>query len=448
MHFNFPVRAAIAAAVVISAAPPPLAAGPYSTAFNDPANPHDAPVPGFTGPHGTGKARIVMGLDEENQPIYQNPDNYVNPLFFAWAANVVDYAPSESVASQYGNYNNPLAALGPVSGVFFDIVSLGDMSAAAIAAADPPGTITLELARPVHDLTGADFVVFENGYISGGNDSGTGAGGVFAELAHVEVSADGGNFTRFPSVSLTPSAVGPFESIDATDLFNLAGKHVNSYGDSWGTPFDLASVGLERITHIRIVDIPGSGAFADGLGNPVYDPWKTSGSGGFDLEAVGGISTMMNYADWPLLEKLPEDQRGMEHDPDGDGIPNLLEYAFARLPWLHEPAEGLPNLRMVRDGAATFAELEFMRDERLADLTYEVQFSTTLAAGSWTGLARGSAGAPLVALGGHTPLIVETSASPIASIGVLRKVSVRDDVPLTTHDRRFYRVKVTTEPNP
>jgi hypothetical protein len=448
MHFNFRARAAIVAAAVVCAAPPPLAAGPYSTAFDDPANPHDAPVPGFTGPHGDGKARIDMGPDFEGEPLIDNPDNYVNPLFFTWAANVVDYAPSESVTSQYGNFNDPMAALGPVSGVFFDIVSLGDMSATAIVAGDPAGTLTLELARPVHDLTGADFVVFENGYISGGNDSGTGAGGVFAELAHVEVSADGENFTRFPSVSLTPSAVGPFGSVNATDLFNLAGKHVNSNGDSWGTPFDLASTGLERITHIRIVDIPGNGSFADGLGNPVYDPWKTSGSGGFDLEAIGGISAMMNYADWPLLEKLPEDRRGIDDDPDGDGIPNLLEYAFARLPWLREPAAGLASLRLVRDGVDAFAELEFMRDERLADLTYEVQFSTTLAAGSWTGLARGSAGGPLVPLAGQTPIIVETSASPIASIGVLRKVTVRDDVPLTTHDRRFYRVQVTTEPNP
>ncbi|MCU0778628.1 MAG: hypothetical protein MUF86_13315 [Akkermansiaceae bacterium] len=448
MHFNFPVRAASVAAAVICAAPPPLAAGPYSTASDDPANPHDAPVPGFTGPHGDGKARIIAGLDDEGEPLIDNPGNYVNPLFFAWAANVVDYVPPPPPELISSSFSNPALALGEVKGDNFDVVSLGDMGAAAIAAGDPPGTITLELARPVHDLTGADFVVFENGYISGGNDSGTGAGGVFAELAHVEVSADGENFTRFPSVSLTPAAAGPFGSINATDLFNLAGKHVNSNGDSWGTPFDLASVGLERITHIRIVDIPGNGSFADGLGNPVYDPWKTSGSGGFDLEAIGGISAMMNYADWPLLDKLPADQRGMEHDPDGDGVPNLLEYAFARLPWLHEPAAGLPKLRMVRDGVDTFAELEFTRDERLADLTYEVQFSTTLAAGGWTGLARGGAGAPLAPLGGHAPVIVETSASPIASIGVLRKVTVRDDVPLTSNDRRFYRVKITSDPNP
>ena len=149
-----------------------------------------------------------------------------------------------------------------------------------------------------------------------------------------------------------------------------------------------------------------------------------------------------------MLEKLPADKRGMEDDPDGDGVPNLLEYAFARLPWLHEPPDGLPRLSVVEDGGVSFAELEFVRDERLADVTYEVQFSTSPAAGGWTGVARGIGGGPLTALAGHTPLIVETSASPIASVGVLRKVGVRDDVPIHEGDRRFYRVKVTSEPVP
>jgi hypothetical protein len=452
MHFNFRSRAAGWAVAAICASTPPLAAGPYSTALNDPANPHDAPVPGFTGPHGIGKARLVAGLDDDYQPIYQNPANHVNPLFFAWPENVAEYAPSESVANDFAD---PGKALGPVTGDNFDVVSLGDLGAAAIAAGDPPGTLTLEFAQPLHDLTGADFVVFENGHISQSDVGGAGEGHVFAELAYVEVSGDGVNFARFPSVSLNPplqSLPEPlgtaYASLDTTKVHNLAGKHVNSYGDSWGTPFDLSDVGLETITHIRIVDIPGNGSFQDGGGNPVYDPWKTSGTGGFDLEAIGGISTMMSYADWPMLEKLPADKRGIEDDPDADGVPNLLEYAFARLPWLHEPPDGLPRLRIVQENGASFAELEFIRDERLADLTYEMQISTSPAAGGWTSIARSTGGGPLTALAGHTPLIVETSASPIASVGVLRKVRVRDDVPIHDGNRRFYRVKVTSEPVP
>lgn len=454
MHFNFRSRAAIWAGTAICAAAPLLAAGPYSAASNDPANPHDAPVPGFTGPHGIGKARLVAGLDDDFQPIYQNPGNFVNPLFFAWPDIVVDYAPpaSETISPSFAL---PQLALGPVTGDNFDVMSLGDLGATAIAAGDPPGSLTLEFPQPLHDLTGADFVVFENGHISQYDAGGAGEGHVFAELAHVEVSGDGVNFVRFPSVSLNPPLPAlpeplgtAYASLDATNVHNLAGKHVNAYGDSWGTPFDLNDVGLERITHIRIVDIPGNGMFADGNGNPVYDPWKTSGSGGFDLEAVGGISMRVSYADWPLLEKLPEDKRGMEDDPDGDGVPNLLEYAFARVPWLHEPPDGLPSLRLADDGGGSFVELEFVRDERLADVTYEVQFSTSLAPDGWTGIARITGGGPLVTLAGHAPVIVETSASSIVSVGVLRRVSVRDSVPLTTNDRRFYRVKVTTEPSP
>lgn len=436
MYSNFRSRTAGWAVTAICAGMPPLAAGPYSAALNDPANPHDAPVPGFTGPHGIGKARLVTGLDENLQPIYQNPENHVNPLFFAWAADVADYAPSEFVVNDFAD---PAKALGPVTGDNFDVVSLGDLAAAAITAGDPAGSITLEFAQPLHDLTGADFVVFENGHISQFGLGGAGVGGIFGELAHVEVSSDGVNFVRFPGRSLTPAQTGAYGSVDPTHIHNLAGKHINAYGDSWGTPFDLGDVSLETATHIRIVDIPGNGAFADSFGNPVHDPWKTSGSGGFDLEAVGGISTMMTYPQWPMLEKLPADQRGMDDDPDGDGVPNLLEYAFARLPWLHDPPDSLPHLRLAEESG----ELEFIRDERLADVTYELQFSTSLAPGGWTGIARGIGGGPMVALAGHTPVITETNACPVTSVGVLRKVVVRDDVP---GDRRFYRVKVSTTP--
>jgi hypothetical protein len=75
-----------------------------------------------------------------------------------------------------------------------------------------------------------------------------------------------------------------------------------------------------------------------------------------------------------------------------------------------------------------------------------VQISTSLAASGWTGVARSTDGGPLTALAGHTPVIVETSASPIASVGVLRRVTVRDEVAITTNQPRFYRVKVISEP--
>jgi hypothetical protein len=419
---------------------PAIHAGPYSAALDDPANPEDAPVPGFVGPHGIGKARLdTFGVDDNGDPVFENPDNFVNPLFFAWADAVESYQFSGAVAAAF---NKPAAALGPVTGDNFHVAALGELDVGET----PPGTITVRLSRPIRNLTGADFVVFENGHIADFDYGGAGIGGIFGELAHVWVSADGENFVRFPAASLTATAVGQYGSLDPTLIKNLAGKHTNALGDSWGTPFDLSQVNLTEITHIRLVDIAGDGRVLDDSNRPIYDPWKTFGSGGFDLEAVGAISTSMTYARWPALEKLAPELRGMADDPDADGLSNLLEYAFARLPWLPDAAEAQPEIRLVASGNDTFPELTFLRDERLTDLVYEVQASLSLAGNSWTTIARSTSGGPLLPAAGHQPLIVETSASPIASVGVIRRVTVREAAPISAASTRFLRVKVTATP--
>ncbi|MBN1911468.1 MAG: PEP-CTERM sorting domain-containing protein [Pirellulales bacterium] len=270
-------------------------AGPYSTAMaNDPAvNPGapDAGIPGFVGPEGDG----ITGNG-----------NVVNPQFVGWATVVVAYDPFDLEAIQnYANglFAHPEKALGPVTGNHADVVCLGDMTADELAAwrANPatnhgPGRITLSFARAITNGTGPDFAVFENGLISQG---GAGAAGqLLAELAYVEVSTNGADFVRFPSVSQTASPVAPYGTIDSTDVYNLAGKHANGNGFSWGTPFDLNDladepavvaglVDLAEIHFVRMVDIPGDGSFVDSLDQPVYDAWPTWGSGGLDLEAVG-----------------------------------------------------------------------------------------------------------------------------------------------------------------
>src|SRR5437762_3542169 len=147
----------------------------------------------------------------------------------------------------------PTQALGPAEGNAFNIVSLGD-----------GGQITLTFDAPIANGPGFDFAVFENAF----NDT-------FLELAYVEVSSDGTNFSRFGNTSLTPSPV-PFvgANVDATNLNNLAGK----YRQGFGTPFDLSELGLSQITQVRIVDIPGDGSRLDSSNHPIYDPYPTSGS--------------------------------------------------------------------------------------------------------------------------------------------------------------------------
>ncbi|MGD9504757.1 MAG: PEP-CTERM sorting domain-containing protein, partial [Syntrophobacteraceae bacterium] len=133
----------------------------------------------------------------------------------------------------------------------------------------------------IGDGDGWDFAVFENSF----NDT-------FLELAYVEVSSDGVNFFRFSNDSLTASAVGAFGAVDPTNIDGLAGKYKQGYG----TPFDLAELAgvsdlldIYNIYYVRIVDIIGDGTYLDSSGDPIYDPYNTVGSGGFDLDAIGVI---------------------------------------------------------------------------------------------------------------------------------------------------------------
>ena len=142
---------------------------------------------------------------------------------------------------------------------------------------------TVGFADPVVDGPGPDFAVFENGF-----------GDTFLELAFVEVSSDGVHFARFPNAYLGLSPIGRFGGHDPALIRGLAGKHRAGFG----TPFDLAELAradavltgrldLRNITHVRVVDIVGDGGTLDSFGNPIYDPYPTVMSGGFDLEAVG-----------------------------------------------------------------------------------------------------------------------------------------------------------------
>jgi hypothetical protein len=176
----------------------------------------------------------------------------------AWATDWQDYEPGPEVDAAFGD---PGLAVGQASGNSFDIVALGR-----------GGQITMIFDPPIQNGPGWDFAVFENSFSD-----------TFLELAYVEASSNGVDFFQFDSDSLTPSAVPGFGAVDPTNVQGLAGK----YRQAYGTPFDLADVGLATASHIRIVDIIGDGSCLDTTGHPIYDPYPTFGSAGFDLDAIG-----------------------------------------------------------------------------------------------------------------------------------------------------------------
>jgi hypothetical protein len=118
-------------------------------------------------------------------------------------------------------------------------------------------------------------------------------------------------------------------------------------------------------------------------------------------------------------------------DPNGNGLKNLLEFAFGGLPKGISPAA--PPQLHVDAGHLT---LSFSRNAAGTDLTYTVQASDSL--GIWTDLATSSAGAGWSILVGGTT-VSETGTGSVKSVVVTDSVLIGDP----DHPRRFLRLQVT-----
>lgn len=219
-----------------------------------------------------------------------------SPLITNWASGVEitrGFLDIEDTLFTYLDTNRalfgyPNNALGYVSGLVGDAVSLGD-----------GGEVILTFDWPISNGNGADFAVFENSF----DDN-------FLELAFVEVSTDGVNYVRFPSHSETQTftQVNGFGSLQANRLHNLAGKYRGGYG----TPFDLedlqdsTGVDIQNINYVKIIDVVGSigvSARYDAYGNKINDPYPTPyESGGFDLDGVGVIHQTVGMLEENNLE--------------------------------------------------------------------------------------------------------------------------------------------------
>ena len=207
----------------------------------------------------------------------------------AWANRV---SSSQAGPNCLPQWQDTVKALGPATDDPTHITCLGD-----------GGSITLAFPGFIRDGPGPDFAVFENSFSN-----------TFLEFAWVEVSSDGLNFIRFPNHSKTAAPVATFGSVDPTDVDGLAGK----YRQPFGTPFDLADVGMDQVSHVRLVDVVGDGTAKDSDGNAIYDPFPTDGSAGFDLDAVG----VLHPQTWQTLAigKMAADQvntTAFAHLPDG-----------------------------------------------------------------------------------------------------------------------------------
>ena len=230
----------------------------------------------------------------------------------SYGSNVIDRwrTPEKALGSaglaDYGDTDPSSPNYDPDASSVYHVVSLGD-----------GGSITLTFGGPIADGEGLDFAVFENAVNAG-----------FLELAYVSVSTDGVNFITFPNFYVGANPIGPYTNDNYPEyIYNLGSKYMCNWGHGYDlgelqyaydyavAHYDAASdsttangafsleytkhiiemfslVDLGDINYVRIDDITGDGSCVDSAGNPIYDPYPSSESGGFDLNAVGVI----NYA--------------------------------------------------------------------------------------------------------------------------------------------------------
>ncbi|MEW6158499.1 MAG: putative Ig domain-containing protein [Verrucomicrobiota bacterium] len=140
--------------------------------------------------------------------------------------------------------------------------------------------------------------------------------------------------------------------------------------------------------------------------------------------------------DWRFRHFASEANRpeisGDGADPDGDGLPNLAEYAFALDPRLASRAD-LPSGSLHTVGGGEFLALRFRRAALAEDVLFVVEISDDLM--TWIPGSRYFGGTAT----GDTEATLEVERTP----GPVEFVTVRDKTPLSQKTRRFMRINLS-----
>jgi uncharacterized delta-60 repeat protein len=217
-----------------------------------------------------------------------------------------------------------------------------------------------------------------------------------ASLTGLAVSEDGVNSGDFRVDDLATTNLAPGASTTFAVMFKpsaagprTAAIHIAS-NDADENPFDITLTGA-------------------GFGNSPLQAWRLTHFG-----------SVFNSGDGANL-----------NDFDQDGIQNLLEYAFGGDPKIPDAAAIRPTPVLA---GGTF-RYSFKCDAHCTDITYTVQASSSLEAGSWTDIAR--------SVGGSTVLPVG-SLSDVSDTGTgLRMATVTPLAALFPTGRGFLRIMVS-----
>ncbi len=148
----------------------------------------------------------------------------------------------------------------------------------------------------------------------------------------------------------------------------------------------------------------------------------TTNTLGRDVAWAFQILPLRPWENWIATNWLPataSSTNGPAADPDGDGIPNALEYALGLNPNAASTA-GLPQFSLVAESGETYGALTFTRVKAATDIEYLPSVRSDLNSGAWTTL---------------------TEIVSVVDHGEAETVTVRDSVPCATNATRFYQFR-------
>jgi hypothetical protein len=153
--------------------------------------------------------------------------------------------------------------------------------------------------------------------------------------------------------------------------------------------------------------------------------WRPSLTDGGTPGIVHEEPPLLSYQNWITNYPLTGEDAAPHADPDGDGIVNLLEYAFGMDPTVADWI-GLPTPGMVSDQGADYLSITYNRLLGATNIHYTPEFGDDFL--NWS---------PEVA-------VEVNQASPSAN-ALTEVITVRDTVPMEGSSRRFGRVRVDLE---
>jgi hypothetical protein len=140
---------------------------------------------------------------------------------------------------------------------------------------------------------------------------------------------------------------------------------------------------------ISSIDESGVGSYQAAISNEIGAAYSLPAD--VDIGTPPPDPVGQAYMNWTVIENLPFDKVAHGLDPDGDGIPNLLEFAYG-LPAMVADTTAIPACSVVFDSGQQYLYFTYRRrvggegatgvNYTVDDITYTVETSSTLS-GTW-----------------------------------------------------------------